>query len=1101
MGQNENFTFWHLNDDDGLSHPTIYKIFQDSRGFMWFGTYNGLNKYDGYDFTEFTSTETNKSGLSNYRIRTIFEDSKNNLWFGTFNGLNKFIPENNSFKKYFPENNSNSIAGRHVCSIIEENHSLWIGTHNGISCFNLKQETFTNYKHNPEDENSISSDIVEVIFKDNKDRLWIGTMEKGLNLFNKKTKTFKHFIFGNGNPTLNSIRRIIQINDKEFLIGTNNGLIKFQPDVEGHNHKIYHHDKDNQSTISKGRVRDLLKDKHGTIWVATQFGLDIYLPESETFMHLKSDPTNKFSLSVDEICDIEEDDQGNIWFGAYKGGLNILNPQQKYFKNWTKNLQNVAPDMNNSVLSIVENEDNTLYISVDHGGLNLFDRKQGCLKSYHQHSKNNRSSISDAITKLVVDKKGDIWTGTWAGGLSCFKTKSKKFIEYSPPYIESLAWFVWDVKEDSKENIWVASYLNGIICYNKTKNEYINYTKETDNKHSLSSKNTWCVFEDSKYNIWVGAENGLNKFVNKGFKYYNYKTAQGITLNSYCILTLFEDSKNRLWIGTTENGLSRFDEKQAEFIPFDESDGLINNSVNSIIEDDNGYLWLGTNKGLSKVFIDENDSITEVYNFNKDNGLQTTHFNRSATCKSVTGELFFGGSNGLVFFNPDSIKPNNYMPKVYITELKILNKIVTIDTATNSDTPLSKDITLTEEISLHHEQIVFTLKFAALSYIARKKNKYAYMLEGFDKNWNYIENKREATYTNLDAGKYIFKVKAANNDGEWNVDHTRLIINILPPWWDTWWFKSLLIIAIIIILLTIYYLRVKRLKKQKAILESTVEIRTRELQDNNAKLEESQDELYQLNEQLYIQKEGLEKTLTELNETQAQLIQSEKTASFAILNAGIAHEINNPLNFIQGGKTVIENCLLHLPKEKKQEILSALNIIQVGISRTSSVVDSLCRVNIFNSTTNKKCNIHSILDYCINYVLGSIDNKKISIEKLYSKDGYCLKGIEGELERVFLNVLSNSIEAIQYQGQIIVKTEVKDNNLKIAITDTGKGITSENLKKITDPFFTTKKTGKGSGLGMSMALSIIQQHRGSIDYKSEPGVGTDVIICLPLEDK
>lgn len=1116
-GQDDNLIFKRISVENGLSNASVISIFQDSKGFIWFGTMDGLNQYDGYEFTIYKKTPGDTLSLSDNRVEEIFEDSNNNLWIGTSNGLNLFDREHGKFTRFLhnPINN-NTISHNYIASIIEDDGCLWITTMGGgINHYDVQKNKFVHYKHVPSNLNSISNNNVWTVFKDSNNNLWFGTVNEGINLFNRKTKAFTRYKFGNGNKLLNTISCISEISDNNYLVGTSAGLIKSTLNGKESDLTIWKNEPNQPNSISEGRVLEIFNDKSNNLWIAATMGLDIFDLEANNFTHFRNDNYNNKSISTNEVWSIVQDNQGQIWFGTYKGGINVLNPNQKHFKYWTHNPNNNKSLISKSVLAFEENQDSTLWLAIDHGGLSLFDRHKGTLKTFVHGSGENNGLLNNSITCLHLDSKNKLWLGYWAGGLSMFDLETEQFTHYCPPEFEIERWHIWDIHEDQNGLIWTASLGSGISCFNPSTNKFKTYMNNENDKKSLSHNIVWAIFQDSDDNLWIGTTNGLNKFNNKtnSFTYYPYLTTSNETPSTYNVFSIYEDTYQRLWIGTGGNGLNLFNKENGLFKAITEEDGMVNNTIYGILEDNMGNIWCSSGKGIAKITIDKKNNISQINNYYQSNGLYNDQFNNGAIYKSLTDELFFGGIDGFVFFNPNNIQPNRYQPIVHFRSLSILNEIAKIDPTGKSGTPLKKHISETNEITLTHKQSVFSLKFAALSYIAPEKNQYAYKLQGFDENWNYVRQKREATYTNLDAGTYDFKVKAANNDGIWSDSFTSLKITILPPWWKTWWFKSLIILFITVSLLSLYFSRVNQLKSRQIILEKKVGERTLELQNANSRLEEQKEEiinqaeglkqlndnLLTLNNELSEQKEKLQVTLTRLENTQSQLIQSEKKASLSIVTAGIAHEINNPLNFIQGGKTVIEDYLKANLTEHYSLLAPMLNIIKEGIKRTSAIVDSLNRANLKGFASKDSFNIHKIIDNCFTSLIPLIHNE-ISIEKDLHPTPIFIIGIEEELFQVFLNVLTNAIHALKSKGEIRIATSITNRKAKIEIIDTGCGISKENLKKVTDPFFTTKAPGKGIGLGMSMALSIIQDHNGSISYESEVGKGTCVTIYFPASE-
>lgn len=841
IAQNADLRFSHLNTDHGLSNSTITDIIQDSRGFIWVGTSAGLNRYNGYNFTVYKNIPNDTTSISSDRIESIMEDEYGGLWICTANGLNRFNYQLNSFERVsFSELTHSDQTVVYLSDIYYKNDIIWLTTFAyGLIKYNIKTNKYESIRHIPDNNNSLSTDNIYTLHYDSKDRIWLGNLETGVDVYETKTNTFKNFRFKTNDPLTNNIRCIFEVSESDFLFGTDNGIIRLFINETDTLYKYYKHNQKLTNSISGGNVWTIYRDTQGIIWVATQQGLNVFNEIEESFSHIRSNSSNEASISSDEVQCILQDNQGGIWFGTYQGGLNILNLNNQLFKHRTHNPNDPNSLSAHSVFAFEEISDNKLWLGIDHGGLSLFDKNKGSLKKYTQTSKTN-SLPSNSVICLHTDKKNQLWVGMYAGGLCRFDKRTNTFIQYNPPEIHYKSLNTWDIIEDSEGKIWASTVGYGIFNYNPDTKKYTTFQTDLEDTLSLAHSVAWCLIEDKDQNIWVGNMAGLQKHnrKNNNFTYYPYKQQNTTIANTYNVLSVYEDSKDRFWVGIDGFGLNLFNKKTGNFIAFNENDGLINNSINSIIEDNNGNLWLSTNKGISRVTI-ENDSITNIYNINKKNGLLEDQFNIGAAYFSKFGDLYLGSTKGFVFFNPDSIRSNKFIPPVYITDFMLFNKPVPIDPTGKTDSPLKEHISTTDAITLNHEQSVFSLKFAALNFTSSENNQYAYILEGFENEWNYIGTKREVSYTNLDAGKYIFKVKASNNDGLWNQSPTMLQINILPPWWESWWFKTIVILIIVGSSITFYLLRMRQMKNRQHILESKIKERTKQIRNAKEKIEHS----------------------------------------------------------------------------------------------------------------------------------------------------------------------------------------------------------------------------------------------------------------------
>lgn len=1159
--QTDRYTFRHLTNEDGLSDATVTGILQDHKGFMWFATINGLNCYNGYEFTVYRNITNDSLSLSNNRVESIYEDSDNILWISTSNGLNRFNREQDNFKCfYYDKDDPNSLSNNYIREVIEEDNGLWIATlGGGLNYYNKKNNVFTRYRFS-NDKNSINSDYVVTVFVDSKNRLWCGTMGEGLNLLNRETNDFLHVKFDNSNPAINVIRCIYQVSENEFLIGTDAGLVRFYPEKVENNYYLYKHSAEDKTSISKGHVRKIFRDNKGNLWVATQQGLNVFDEKEDKFIHVIKNENKSYSITSNEIWDITQDNQGTVWFGTFKGGVNILNLDHIHFHNWRHDPINPYSLINSSVLSFEENPDTTLWLGIDHGGLSLFDRHKGTIKTYSSNPNDEHALSSDAVVSLMIDSKEQLWIGTWGGGLNRFLPATEKFVRLSPNEVYYTNWHVWDLVEDKYGQLWTASS-SGISKYSANTSEYEHYTHSDTDKTTISHDYNWAVFEDHIGNLWVGNTTGLNKYnrESNNFTYYPYITFNGKEAHSYTVLTIAEDEQKRLWIGTNGKGLNLFFPDTGLFKAYTKKNGLASNEICGILTDDENNLWISNNMGISRIAFNDKDSITEIYNFDNGSGLQVGQFNPRAAFRSLTGELFFGGNKGFVYFKPDSIKPNRYKPEVFITELLIYNKPAKIDPNGKTGSPLRKHISVTNEITLTHKQSIFSLKFAALSYISPEKNQYAYMLEGLEENWNHVRNKRDATYTNLNPGQYVFKVKASNNDGIWGDKITTLTINILPPWWKTLWFQAIIVLFVASLIFALYLYRVKSFKMQNQLLEKKVEERTNELKATNCHLEEKQEEILlqnseiqsqnteinKKNMQLESQKAKIEKMNEQLRDNiqklkeafaaqkkmEQELIQANKMASLGVLSAGIAHEINNPINFVYAGinslrrdfedlEVVIEEInklnpetenikekLENIQKLKEENyfdeafeaIPQIIKDIKLGADRTAEIVKGLRSFSRTDTGSKQNLNVNEGIETALLLLKNKYKNH-VEIVRNFNDNIPELRCYPSKINQVFLNIISNAIDAIEEKGKIWITTKKENDNIVVSIKDSGIGIPEDVKSKLFDPFFTTKDVGKGTGLGLSITYGTIAEHNGSIEVNSEPGEGAEFIISLPIRN-
>ena len=826
--EESNPQFEQITVDDGLSQSAVLAILQDSKGLIWFGTQDGLNKYDGYNLSVYKYNELDPNSLSDNFIESIYEDKLGAIWVGTESGgLNKFDRKTEQFTHYIhdPEN-PNSLGNNTVLSIYEDKFgTLWFGTAGGgLNKFNRETEQFTRYTDNPDDSNSLGNNTVLSIYEDQSGRLWVGTDGGGLNKFNRETEQFTHYTHNPDDPKSLSHDTVLSIYEDQssrLWIGTNGGgLNKFERETGKFTHYI--HEPDNPNSLSDNTVSSIVEDRFGNLWLATSswygnsYGtaLDKFSPKTGQFNHYTHDPANPNSLSDNIIGPILRDNSEILWIGTGFGGINKLDTKKRKFTYYKHNRADIYSLIDNHISSIYEDRKGNLWIGTLTGGLDKFDRKTGQFTHYKYEPDNSNSLSSDNIWSVYEDKHSLLWIGTFGSGLNKFDHKIGKFTHYKhdPDNPNSLSDnTICSIYEDQEGMLWIGTFNGGLNKFDRESGQFTYYKHAPNNPKSLSDNNVFSIYEAHSGTLWIGTVNGgLNKFdrETKEFTQYKHDPNNPNSLSYDRVLSMYECPAGTFWIGTYGGGLDKFDIATETFTHYTQKDGLPNNSVVGILGDDEGNLWLSTGKGLSKF----NPQTETFRNYDVSDGLQGNEFDGvKAYFKSKTGEMFFGGLNGFNAFYPDQVKDNPHIPPIVITDFKKFNQSVKLDTA----------ISATKQIKLSYKDRFFGFEFAALDYTNPQKNQYAYKLEGFDKDWIYSGTRRYASYTNLDGGTYIFRVKGSNNDGVWNEEGTSLKIIITPPPWKTWWAYTLYVVALVGAVLGYVQWRTRAQAKENALLRES----------------------------------------------------------------------------------------------------------------------------------------------------------------------------------------------------------------------------------------------------------------------------------------
>ncbi len=820
----------------GISSNNVSAIIQDSRDFMWFGTANGLNKFDGYHYTIYEHDPTDSTTIVSTLINKIYEDKKGNLWIcADGGGLSYFDQKSGKFSSYTRANANKQMSSNSVLSIYEDDDGLiWFTIENNpLTSFDPKTKQFKTYKHflgKNEEE------TIRFIFTGDQKYLWLGTVGNGIARFDKKNEKFEYFTKKSIGLSEDFIRNFAVSSEKnKFWISYANqglSLISIQ-DNQVKLEKSYP-----KGILTEGYIRVIYEDSKQRLWVGIENGginiLDIKTDSITVYKHQKDDP---FSLKSNSPWVIYEDRFHNIWVGTFNQGVNVVYNQ---FYDKFEHYQQVDGLANNSVTSFQQDENDNIWITTDGGGISKWEKKSDRFTNYSQSSPAPFTLSGNAIISASKDKKDRIWFGTWTRGMNIYDFKSNSFKTIRAD--EGKSSYNTSFASTSGKNglMYVLSWEDKLNVFD------INTDKMLWSKNLIKEGLNYAqyIISDRQENIWIASRSGLG-FIAKNqikpdgvIKIFSTEEKAG-TISDQSINVIFEDSKSNIWVGTV-SGLNLYLPKTQTFKIYRKKDGLPHDHIKGIEEDLLGNLWVSTARGLSKFNIEKQT----FENYFKEDGLQGDEFARAAIFRDNEGQILVGGSNGFNVFDPSKMRNNPYKPKVYIKGLKLFNKPVSNH---DPNSPLKEHISFTEEITLDHKQSVFTIEFVALNYTHPEKNQYAYIMENFEKEWNYVEDKQEATYTNLPAGTYIFRVKASNNDGTWNDQGAALKIVILPPWWDTFWFKGLVLFLIILITVIGVRWRVNVIKKQNTILERRVAKRTEELKNKNKEVLQKSEELMEIN--------------------------------------------------------------------------------------------------------------------------------------------------------------------------------------------------------------------------------------------------------------
>ncbi len=1040
-------SFKRISLADGLSHSNVYSVVRGKQGFIWFGTENGLNRYDGYSIKEYTHNPENPRSLSNNNAGNLFADNDGSIWIGSWGGgLDRFDPKTGVFThhRHDPEDSRSIGEDRIQCVFVCGHGDIWAGTRSaGLNRLDRETGRFKRFSHDPDNPDSISNNRVWSIAGDNSGRLWVGT-DDGLNRFDHDTETFTRFHHSPNDPKTLSHDRVRKVTvgfSGTLWVGTQAGLNRFDPETETFD-RFYLNNSFIGEDNEYNKINTVIEGMNNNLWVGSaNGGLYEFRIDTKRFVQYAHDPNDSESLSNNDVRSVYIDPSGIVWVGARGGGVNTFDRIPDKFRLWRNDPGDPNSLNNNMVLSIWADSDGVVWIGTEGGGINRFDRKNCRFTAYEPNPDDPGAIGSDRIRRLYRDRSGRLWAGA-PNGLYLFNEQTETFDRYAhdPDDPESLGDSdVHHIFQDSRGVFWIGLYKQGLNRFDPETGKAVRYVNEPGDPKSISDNNWVRTFEDRSGNLWVGTQSGLNRFDRQSerFTRFFHDPARKDSISSSRIHAIHEDRFGNLWIGTF-NGLNLWIPDTDTFERFMAKDGLASNFICAVADDESGRLWISTVKGISRFSVQERKFKT----YTVDDGLQSNQFIVGSCFRGQSGELFFGGVNGLNSFFPDKIKDRDFIPPVVVTGFNKLNR--------PADLPVA--VEYIDKITLPYNDNFFSFDFTALDYKSPQRNRYAYKLDPFDKDWIDTDaSNRKAVYTNLNSGSYVFRVRGSNSDGVWNNDGASISLLITPPIWKT---KSAYILyalfAGLFVLLLVRFLAARH--------KRGIEIR---------KL----------------------KWEREAAEAAAQ--------SKSVMLANMSHEIRTPLNAVAGLTTLLEKTDLN---GKQRDYMSKMNVsVRTLLGIVNDILDySKIEVGRLELET-RRFQLHDLMNQLCDMFSRTTAEKRM--EMIIDIDGNTPCALVGDpfrLEQILINLTNNALKFTEIgEIRICVRTVMKTNEtarLEFSISDTGIGIDPEKIPELFTSFnqadVSTSREYGGTGLGLAICKQLVNMMDGNIGVRSVSGEGS-----------
>lgn len=1059
FAQGRNFSLLDFYDNqNGMSQGTINAIVQDKHGYIWFGTQDGLNKFDGLEFTIYKNDRSNPKSISDNYINAIITDDNGDLWIATNNGgLNRYDIETGIFEVFkHQEENAHSISSNKITAIAQAlDGKIWIGTtEGGLNRLDPTTGELDVYITSSEDVTSISSNNITSLFIDNDNELWVGT-DHGLNRLASHADDFiRYYNDTNVKSSLSNdhILAIWQDENQQVWIGTSGGGLN-RLDKKTQLFKSYQTNDDDPTSLNNDIINTIIGGEDGNIWIGTDGGyLNLFTPSLEMF--------STYQVTFPRVRALYKDNVGDIWVGT-RGGVNKISKYSNMFSQYSLDNFGNLISPNGDLHALSKDEEGYIWAGSSVDGLKRINPKTLEVKSYVASADENSLSNTN-VRYIFIDKEKRMWIGT-ANGLNLYDKEADTFTTFLPDENNNTSISsgrISQIFEDSRNNLWICTD-GGLNMLDRKTGKFLVMKSQPDVR-SLYSDNISTIFEDENGIYWVGFNSeGFDRYDPETgeFKHFEHKDEDVNSLSNDRVFHLYDDSNGYLWIATYGGGLNKFEKATEKFTHYSEKNGLANASLYCVLEDEKGNLWMSHNEGISRF-----NPAEETFK----NYFDGVEFNSRAFYQTITGEILLG-SFDIVSFFPENIIDNDLIPTVRINEFELFHKVVT---PADGLQLLKKVTEETDTIILKYNENFFSFGFVSLSYTNAENNRFKYKLENFDDDWNDAWDYPHAKYTNVSPGEYVFRVIGSNNDHVWNEEGDGIYVKVLAPWWGTLFFRVTVVVITIIILLSLYKIRLRSIKKQKADLEKLVDIRTHELRSHEA-------EIIEQNEQL-----------VELNEEKNELINI------------VSHDLRSPLNQIKGLASIIKM----INPKLNEETSNSIDLINDLVDRQRNMIAKILDTNAIdtNKTTLNisKTNINSLIEEVVSTMQAVAANKNISLKIQLAGTNTHIEADKSYLIQAIENILSNAIKFSNPDTKIIISTNSTEGKIQIGIKDEGPGITTKDMKHLFESYrrLSAQPTGDedSTGLGLSIAKKYVENMNGKIWCESEVGNGAKFILEFDL---